>query len=426
MAAIELNSAVVLRQKRAADHAPAMRIVLFCHPGFRASQSMPRFARMLQSSYRDRGHEVSVWTPEPKVFNWVRGTRFAKWGGYIDEYLLFPIWVRKALKKVPPDTLFVFCDQALGPWVPQVKDRPHVVHVHDLLALRSALGDIPENPTSLTGRIYQRYIRRGYRHAHHFISISLNTRADLHRFGGVSAITSEVVYNGLNFPYTPLQEPDSRAILTSAGMHVPVAGMLLHVGGAQWYKNLEGVVALYAQYAGRVSAPLPLWCISPPPSAPIRAIIAQVPRKGNVVFFSNVDNPVLHALYSIARAFLFPSLAEGFGWPIIEALACGCPVITTDAPPMNEVGGGAVDYLPALKRNEDMNAWASNGARQLMNVLSRSPEERSERSGRGIAWAARFTMDKAIDSYLAVYRSVLDAALNDNGLQSGRGRGAKA
>jgi len=89
---------------------------------------------------------------------------------------------------------------ALGPWVPVVRDRPHVVHVHDLLALRSALGEIPENPTSITGRIYQRYIRRGFQKARHFVSISRKTQADLHRVGGVSAITSEVVYNGLNFP----------------------------------------------------------------------------------------------------------------------------------------------------------------------------------------------------------------------------------
>jgi glycosyltransferase involved in cell wall biosynthesis len=413
MAAVDMNLAAVPSPKSTAAHeVPSMKIVLFCHPGFRASQSMPRFVRMLQASYQDRGHEVEIWTPQPNVFKWVRGGRFAKWGGYIDEYLLFPRWVRKALKNASSDTLFVFCDQALGPWVPLVADRPHVVHVHDLLALRSALGDVSENPTSITGRIYQRYIRRGYRKARHFISISRNTRADLHRFGGVSATTSEVVYNGLNFPYSPLKETDSRAIMSSAGLPIPASGMLLHVGGGQWYKNLNGVIALYAQYAAQVRAPLPLWCISPPPSAAVRSAIARVPEAGKVVFFSNLDSLTLHAVYSAACALLFPSLAEGFGWPIIEALACGCPVLTTDAPPMNEVGGDVADYLPLLKAKDEMNTWAANGARQLMGILARGPEERAQRAARGVAWSARFSVDIAIDAYLAVYKSVLDQGAN--------------
>jgi len=127
-----------------------MDLVLFCHPSFLSSQSMPRFARMLKTSYEARGHRVELWSPRSKVSKRIPRGRFSKWAGYIDQYILFPIWARKATRRVSSNTLFVFCDQALGPWVPLVKDRPHVVHVHDLLALRSALGDIPENPTSVT------------------------------------------------------------------------------------------------------------------------------------------------------------------------------------------------------------------------------------------------------------------------------------
>src|SRR5580698_592006 len=126
----------------------AMDLVMFCHPDFMTSQSMPRFAQMLTAAYRARGHRVQVWAPEPWLFNWMPYRPFAKWAGYVDQYLIFPRWVRRAAKQVAPDTLFVFCDQALGPWVPLVAERPHVVHAHDLLALRSALGDVPENPTS--------------------------------------------------------------------------------------------------------------------------------------------------------------------------------------------------------------------------------------------------------------------------------------
>jgi hypothetical protein len=178
-----------------------MNIVLFSHPMFMQSQSMPRFTRMLEEAYIVRGHNVQVWSPQPKFHKIFSQGKLSKWAGYIDQYLLFPYWVRTQLKHQSIDTLYVFCDQALGPWVPLVKNIPHVVHAHDLLALRSALGDIPENPTSWTGKLYQRYIRHGFKQAQHFISVSNKTREDLLRFGQVKPLTSEVVYNGLNYPY---------------------------------------------------------------------------------------------------------------------------------------------------------------------------------------------------------------------------------
>jgi glycosyltransferase involved in cell wall biosynthesis len=383
---------------------------MFCHPAFLSSQSMPRFARMLKSAYQERGYDVEVWTPNPKIHRFFSDSRFAKWAGYIDQYLLFPAWVRKNLKTTPPDTLFVFCDQALGPWVPLVKDRPHVVHAHDLLALRSALGDLKENPTSLTGRIYQRYIRRGFRQARHFISVSKKTRDDLHRFGQVSADTSEYVYNGLNYRYSRLNTDAAEQILKTAGLPFTRERMLLHVGGGQWYKNLPGVLAIYAHYAASEAAPVPLWCIGPKPHAAAQTALAKVPSKGRVLFFANLDNVTLQAAYSYAHLLLFPSLAEGFGWPIVEALACGCPVITTDAPPMNEFASEGVSYLPRLQVGDNVDEWAARGAEAVRELIARPATDAGQRADLAHRWANRFDANKSIDAYLAIYTKVFERA----------------
>jgi glycosyltransferase involved in cell wall biosynthesis len=397
-----------------------MELVLFCHPSFMSSQSMPRFAEMLKGAYEARGHRVQVWSPRAIFFSKVPRGRLSKWAGYVDQYLLFPMWVRKALKRTSLDTLFVFVDQALGPWVPLVENRPHVVHAHDLLALRSALGDIPENPTSATGRIYQRYIRRGFRRARHFISISGKTRNDLHHFGRVTPLTSEIVYNGLNFPYAPLAFEDSERILHGAGLSAPAVGLLLHVGGGQWYKNLAGVIAIYAQYAGHLTDPLPLWCVSPPPkSGAAKSMLDKVPEKGRVRFLGNLDSATLQALYSRASAFLFPSLAEGFGWPLIEAQACGCPVITTDEPPMNEVAGEAACYLPRLKSPAQIESWSARGAIALRELLSESAPAKARRKELGQAWVKRFDANGAIDGYLSIYKAVSEITLTRRSVEPG-------
>jgi glycosyltransferase involved in cell wall biosynthesis len=387
---------------------------------------MPRFAGMLKAAYESRGHSVDSWSASPKVYDWVPLGRLSKWAGYVDQYLLFPLAMRRAMTHTSKDTLFVFCDQALGPLVRVVGARPHIVHVHDLLALRSALGEVPENPTSVTGRMYQRYIRRGFQNARHFISISRKTQADLHRVGGVSAITSEVVYNGLNFPFAPLAQRDCGKILSGAGLPVPASGMLLHVGGGQWYKNLPGVIHLYAHYAALVDEPLPLWCVSPDPNLAVRSALHKVPAAGKVLFFNNLESRILQAAYSMADALLFPSLAEGFGWPLIEAQACGCPVLTTDEAPMNEVGGDAAEYLPRLEASGDIDAWASNGARQLIKMLSRTPEEKRQSADRGVAWSAHFSVDKAISSYLTIYERVLRLTCGGHGTVSPLNERAKA
>jgi glycosyltransferase involved in cell wall biosynthesis len=104
---------------------------------------------------------------------------------------------------------------------------------------------------------------------------------------------------------------------------------------------------------------------------------------------------------------LFPSLAEGFGWPIAEALACGCPVITTDAAPMTEVGGDAAFYLPRLEPTDNVSLWADGGARVLLQVLNRSSAEREKWAEKGLDWARRFSADAAVDAYLSVYQRAL-------------------
>jgi glycosyltransferase involved in cell wall biosynthesis len=384
-----------------------MNIVLFSHPSFMQSQSMPRFAVMLQSAYLSRGHQVQIWSPQARLFKLVPNGKWSKWAGYVDQYWLFPLWVRRQLKLQSADTLYVFCDQALGPWVPLVKHLPHVVHAHDLLALRSALGDIPENPTSWTGRLYQRYIRRGFKQAKHFISVSKKTRDDLHEFGHVSPITSEVVYNGLNYPYAPMTAIQAGQLLKKVHLPFNPQSFLLHLGGSQWYKNLTGVMCIYAVYAKNTPNALPLICVSPKPSVTVQEFIAKMPTNAQVTFVQGIDNATLQAAYSMAAAFIFPSLAEGFGWPIAEAQACGCPVLTTDAAPMNEVGGNVVSYIPVLKRSDDPNDWAQEGANKLMQLITLSSAERLSLAEASIANIAKFDSNTTIESYLAIYSKVL-------------------
>lgn len=392
-----------------------MRIALITHPGFVTSQSMPRFAAQLRGACLQRGHEVSVHTASPVLSRWLTHPRLVKWARYIDQYLLFPLRFRKDIAHLPADTLFVFCDQALGPWCPLVSHRPHVVHAHDLLALRSAMGLIAENPTGWSGRVYQRYILRGFQHARRFIAISSRTQADLVQFAGIPSEQITVVHNDLNDHFEPMPSARASRLLEEARLPAQAQGYLLHVGGNQWYKNVAGIFALYAAYVRRCVAsgqpPLPLLMVSKPPTQPAAlAALDEVPQAGQVIFRQGLSAQSLQAAYSLSAAFLFPSLAEGFGWPIVEAQACGTLVLTTDDAPMNEVAGPAPFLVPRLASPDALAAWSAVASERLHSLLALSPPEREARVQQGLAWAARFQRQAAIDAYLAVYASVLNEA----------------
>lgn len=368
---------------------------------------MPKFAGMLRDSYQMRGHTVQIWTPKPIFFKLFAKTKLAKWAGYIDQYILFPIWVRVALRSTLSNTLFVFSDQALGPWVPLVEQRPHVVHAHDLLALRSALGLVPENPTSWSGRLYQHYIRAGFRRAKNFISVSNKTKNDLVEYGNVEPFISEVVYNGLNFPFKPVPFEEARHLLAMAGFITQDAGVILHISGNQWYKNVVGVIRIYAEYTKSCLNPLPLWLIGVSKTDAVIDALTYIPASGKVEFYYQLTTEQIEAAYAIARVFLFPSHAEGFGWPIVEAQACGCPVITTNEAPMNEIGGPRAIYLPRLANKADLQAWSRHGAEALKEVLNASPAQDAALRSARLSWAAKFDADTAVTRYLEVYKRVL-------------------
>lgn len=384
-----------------------MEIVLFAHPDFLGHQSMPRFANMLAKGLRAQDHQVEIVSPSPRLSRLAGGAAMRKWLGYFDQYFLFPEEFRGKLKCYSASTLFVFADHALGPWVPLVANRPHVIHCHDFLAQSSARGDVPENPLSWTGRQYQSFIRRGYSCGKHFISVSEKTRNDLHHFLPSLPITSEVVYNGFNQHVPAFSVAEARARLASKLPHDVSKGYLLHVGGNQWYKDRPGVVALYTAWRHTGAASLPLLLVGAPPDEHLESAVSQSPFQSSIHLLSGLTDQEVQLAYAGATALLYPSLAEGFGWPIAEAMAAGCPVITTQEAPMTEVGANAAFYLPRRPPGPPALAWLAAGVHLIQQVVELSTIERERVVRAGLINASRFASETALASIESIYKRVL-------------------
>lgn len=385
-----------------------MHIVIFTHPNFLDSQSMSRYANYLIEGMCERGHNVVYWTARARFYKLKAPKSLKKWLGYIDQYIVFPFEVMFRLFKQNKNTLFVFTDHALGPWVPLVKNRNHIIHCHDFIALQSAQGFIKENQTKWTGKYYQAYIRWGFKQGKNFICISQKTQEDLHTLLGYKPKCSEIVYNGLNQPFVPRNVSEVRALLSKQFKIDLQNGYLLHVGGNQFYKNRKGVIELYSSWRKMSSSVLPLLMIGQIPTSTLIKCWKQTTYKNDIYFLDKINDVQLRKAYQGASIFLFPSLAEGFGWPIAEAMASGCPVLTTDEAPMSEVAGDAGFLIPRQPLEDKASKiWAYEAATLIEDIILMEDSERALCIQKGLINSKRFDPVISLNRIEQIYRNIL-------------------
>jgi glycosyltransferase involved in cell wall biosynthesis len=117
-----------------------------------------------------------------------------------------------------------------------------------------------------------------------------------------------------------------------------------------------------------------------------------------------VDKVSLPVLYSMAEVFVYPSLYEGFGLPVLEAMACGTPVITTHISSLPEVGGEAVLYAHPTTLENDLV--------QHMITLCQDTKLRQVQTKKGLTQSEAFSWDKAAQKYLTLFDSLNPVNVN--------------
>lgn len=362
-------------------------------------QSMQRYAELLLTELAARGHAVELIRPEPLLGRLKPGTHgLGKWLGYIDKFVIFPFILRRVARAIPGRVVHI-CDHSNAMYVAHLSGVAHLVTCHDLLAVRSALGHFPQNPTGWTGRRLQAWIVSGLRRSARIVCVSEETRRQLLALPGFAGKAVEVVPNGLNHPYTPLSDGESRARFAARPELAPFVDRpyVFFIGGTQWYKNRAGVLRIFLRYAEANPAGADLLFAGKPFTQSDEALLkAAAPElRARVHHIGSPDNEGLHALYARAECLLFPSLEEGFGWPIIEAMSAGCRVITSNRPPMNEIGGEAAIYIDPQHEIDAVKA--------LVCVMVESADLRCLSVENGIAQARRFSTTAMVSGFSAVY-----------------------
>jgi glycosyltransferase involved in cell wall biosynthesis len=358
-------------------------------------QSMQRFAMMMLRGLTAAGVAADLIVPEP-CFGRFRNGRglIAKWLGYIDKFVLFPRRLRAKLAERP--ALVHICDHSNAVYDSHVRHAPVVVTCHDLLAVRGALGEETDCPATFTGKFLQRWILRGLQRAAAVACVSHATQADAQRLinphGGSPRI--EVIKLGLNYPYRKLPQEELSTRLAKVPGWEADQPFVLHVGSNSRRKNRDGVLRIFAwckdQWGGR------LVLAGEPLNSGLLSLAGSLGISDRITQLENPGSELLEALYNYAVALLYPSRFEGFGWPVIEAHACGCPVICGNSGPLPEVAGQA----GLFHHVSDEEGFAMD----LLRLTN--PAERERWSEKSLRNAARFDTKKMIAQYLEIYRSL--------------------
>jgi|SRR3989344_3393661 len=276
---------------------------------------------------------------------------------------------------------------------------PFVVTVHDLTPLV-----FPKNfPKGIKGDIKWQLQKGRLKKARRVIADSLSSGKDIARYAGIEEDKIDVVYLASDEKFKKKELSKEEVYKLRKKYNLP-ENFALYVGDVTWNKNLPRLVE------ASVKAKIPLAMVGKalvdkdfdvlnPWNQDLLKVQNLCEKNKNIIRIGFVEEDDLVGLYNIASVFIMPSLYEGFGLPVLEAMSCGCPVITSKEGSLSEVAGDAVCYIDATNLKD-----IENSLRKVF--YEKNLQE--ELSRKGLLQSKKFSWKKTTDFTVETYRKALE------------------
>ena len=362
-----------------------MRVTLFGDLPEEQWPSMARYGQSLAADLRaQKGLELSVYPEPTSPVARRRGLVLAR------RALVHPCRCRLRQGQVNH-----VLDHSYGHLLYFIDPRRSVVTCHDLAPLA-----YPDGGRTLSlSMLLWRWAFQGTLRAARIIADSASTRDDLVRFGGYSADRIEVVPLGVMPAFFAPPRPEDAALRPA--MAPPGTPLILHVGNCERRKNIEGLLEALARLRFSAGGPQArLWQIGGRFTEAQRSLISRLGLDARVQQTSHVPEETLPGCYRAADLLALPSWYEGFGFPVLEAMAASTPVVCSDRASLPEVAGDAALVVDPA----DLEALAGALERGLHDAALRR-----ELVEGGRERAARFTWAATAARTRAVYEQVVTA-----------------
>jgi glycosyltransferase involved in cell wall biosynthesis len=314
----------------------------------------------------------------------------------LNRYLLYPLSLRRQRGKF---SLFHIVDHSYAHLANYLPADRTIITCHDIDAFRAILAP-STGPRSAVFRTIASRLLKSFRRVAIVTCVSNATRDAVVRHGLRPPATTVVIANGVDSAMSP--EPD----LAADGEAEKILGSrdldsieILHVGSTEPRKRIDLLLQIFVGIA-RKFPKARLIRVGGDLLPEHRRIASALGIENRIVIMPFLQRKVLASVYRRAAVVILPSDAEGFALPIVEAMACGRPVVASDLPVLREVGGDAALYCPVA----DVPAWTQTTCALLERHDGR------ERVAVRTARAARFSWDTYSDKTVEVYRAVAEVA----------------
>jgi glycosyltransferase involved in cell wall biosynthesis len=294
--------------------------------------------------------------------------------------------------------LYHVVDHSYAHLVHALAPRRTVITCHDLDAFQSVL-EPARMRRSIGFRMMTRRILNGFRAAAKIGCDSEATHSEIVRQRLCRPDSSRVILIGVASEFLP--HPDERADRAAssiAGSKAAQSVEILHVSSTIPRKRIDVLLKVFAAIRREYPAAR-LIRVGGPLTHTQNELARALGVESAIVHAPFVDRTMLAALYRRAAIVMAPSESEGFGLPVLEAMACGAPVLASDIAALREVGGNVAEYAPA----GDIEAWTAAALRMLGE---RDAAIVADRRSAALARAAGFTWNATARQYAALYREL--------------------
>ncbi|MHB1414818.1 MAG: glycosyltransferase family 4 protein, partial [Chloroflexota bacterium] len=277
------------------------------------------------------------------------------------------------------------------------RSLPVVATLFDLIPLVLRDRYLDTMPPSMQDRYY--WTCAGLANVDRIVTISECSKADACRHLGVAPEKVDVVYASTKDCYRPVTD-DHKLEKIRKQYHLE-QGFVLCTGGVDYRKNMERVIEAFSLLPAplRERYRLVIACrVRPDEARPLQNLASSLGVGDRLLLTDYVSDDTLAALYSGADSFLFPSLYEGFGLPVLEALRCGVPVVTSNLSSLPEVAGDAAVLVDPYSSHKIADGLAT--------VLT-DGSLRDELRAKGMAQAERFSWSEVAMATVAAYRAAV-------------------
>ncbi len=264
--------------------------------------------------------------------------------------------------------VFHIVDQGLAWYARFLPVGKYLITVNDLIAYLTACGELHLLNAPAKRRVLIRECGRQIRRMDHVISASRYTADCVMRKLDIPARRITIIPHHADPAFYPLSSEEcARARLRWFG---DAEYAIIHVGAPTSYKNRIGALKAFSLLQGALPGAR-MFLVHGPANSEEQRFLNESGIQPAVNFMPPLDLPDLREFYSAADALIFPSVVEGFGWPVLEAMCCGCPVVTTRAGSLPEVAGDSALIVdnphdhPALARALHMIVTETRLAAQL-------------------------------------------------------------